>query len=72
MPDSEAFAAVVSKDVIDMRGMSLKQIEDAAIRACYERCNGHRRTMMAELGISKSGLMNKLAALGLRMPRPRR
>ena len=51
---------------IDLRGKTLQELEELAIRAAFERHAGNRRRMMAELGISKSSLLRKLDALGLR------
>ena len=56
-------------DWIDLRGRTLRELEGLAIRASFARNKGHRRAMMRELGISKSGLLRKLDALGLRQPR---
>jgi DNA-binding NtrC family response regulator len=56
---------------ITLRGMTLAQVEEYAIRACYDRHRGHRARMMAELGIAKSTLLAKLDALGLRKRRVR-
>ena len=53
-------------DFIDTRGRTLEQIEAMAIRASHERHKGNRKAMMAELGLSKSGLLRKLDLLGLR------
>jgi hypothetical protein len=54
---------------IRLRGLTLAQIEAYAIRACHDYRRGNRRLMMADLGISKSTLLLKLDALGLRKPR---
>ena len=55
-------------DWIDLRGRTLREIEGLAIRASFMRHQGKRRAMMRELGISKSSLLRKLDALGLRQP----
>jgi DNA-binding NtrC family response regulator len=52
-----------------LTGFTLAQIEEGAIRASFTRHNGHRRRMIAELGIGRSTLNRKLTAYGLRKPR---
>ena len=55
-----------SDEPLDLRGRTLQQIEDLAIRACHARHRGNRKAMMIELGLSKSGLLRKLDQLALR------
>jgi len=55
-----------SLDVLDLRGRTLDQLESTAIRAAFERHQGNRRTISAELGIARSSLIRKLDLLGLR------
>ena len=54
------------EDLVDLRGKTLAEIEEIAVRAACERHGGNRRAIMAELGIAKSSLLRKLDALGLR------
>ena len=54
------------RDVIELRGRTLEELEAIAIRAAFERHRGHRRAIIAELGISRSNLLRKLDQLGLR------
>jgi len=49
--------------------MTLAKIEEAAIRASFDRHRGNRRHMRAELGIGRTTLLRKLDRLGLRKPR---
>ena len=53
----------------ELRGLTLRQIEAAAIRASFARHNGNRARMVEELGVSKATLLRHLDALGLRKPR---
>jgi DNA-binding NtrC family response regulator len=55
-----------SSDWIDLRGKTIEQLGEAAIRASFARHDGHRLRMMAELGLSKSTLLRRLDLLGLR------
>ena len=54
------------RDVVELPGRTLEELEGIAIRAAFERHRGHRRAMVAELGISRSNLLRKLDQLGLR------
>ena len=61
-------------DLISLPGLSLAQVEEAAIRSAFARHNGRRRPMMRELRLSKMTLLRRLSKLGLRTsgkPRPR-
>src|SRR5256714_10745558 len=60
MPASEG------ADLVELRGRTLEELEAIAIRAAFERHRGHRRAIIAELGISRSNLLRKLDQLGLR------
>ena len=53
----------------DLRGLTLDQIEARAIRESFVRNNGNRSRMAQELGVSRSTLLRKLDALGLRQQR---
>jgi two-component system response regulator HydG len=53
-------------DLVELRGRTLEELEAIAIRAAFERHRGHRRAIIAELGISRSNLLRKLDQLGLR------
>jgi len=53
-------------DVVELRGRTLEELEAIAIRAAFDRHRGHRRAIIAELGISRSNLLRKLDQLGLR------
>src|SRR5207237_632160 len=44
------------RDLIELRGRTLEELEGIAIRAAFERHRGHRRAIIAELGISRSNL----------------
>ena len=56
-------------DWISLQGKTLQELEELAIRASFVRNQGNRRATMRELGMSKSSLLRKLDALGLRGPR---
>jgi len=51
---------------IDLRGKTLEELEEIAIRAAVARHAGNRRAVSEELGIARSSLLRKLDALGLR------
>jgi DNA-binding NtrC family response regulator len=55
-----------ARDLVDLRGRTLAELEELAIRAAFDRQRGHRRAIIAELGISRSNLLRKLDQLGLR------
>jgi len=58
-----ALAAAIALANLPLAGMTLAQIEEAAIRAAFARHGGNRRKMMDELGISKSTLLHHLDTL---------
>jgi hypothetical protein len=60
------------EDPIWLYGLTLAEIEEAAIRAAFLRWKGNRRRMRLELGLSKSSLLRKLVRFGLRGRRKRR
>ena len=66
---STTWAPVLETDLLDTRGLTLAQVEEAAIRASFARHGKHQRCMMQELGIAKTTLLRKLDLLGLRKPR---
>jgi DNA-binding NtrC family response regulator len=51
---------------VDLRGKTLGELEELAVRAALARHGGNRRATAAELGIARSSLLRKLDALGLR------
>ena len=51
---------------VDLRGKTLGELEELAIRSALLRHGGNRRAMADELGIARSSLLRKLDALGLR------
>ncbi|MFL5451546.1 MAG: sigma 54-interacting transcriptional regulator [Myxococcales bacterium] len=55
-----------SRDLVDLRGRTLEELEGIAIRAAFDRHRGNRRAILAELGTSRSNLLRKLDQLGLR------
>jgi DNA-binding NtrC family response regulator len=55
--------------VAALAGKTLAEIEEIAIRAAFDRHHGRRLRMMRELGVSKTTLLRKLNALGLRRRR---
>lgn len=48
-----------------LAGMTLQELERTAILASFQRNDGKRKTIAAELGISERGLWNKLKEYGL-------
>jgi len=66
----EASEANDPRELVDLRGRTLEQIEALAIRAAWERHGGQRGAMARELGIARSSLLRKLDELGLRQPAP--
>jgi two-component system, NtrC family, response regulator HydG len=54
------------RDLVDLRGKTLGQIEALAVRSAWERHRGQRGAMARELGIARSSLLRKLDELGLR------
>jgi DNA-binding NtrC family response regulator len=69
-PCPEANEAGDPRELIDLRGRTLEQIEALAIRSAWERHGGRRGAMARELGIARSSLLRKLDELGLRDPSP--
>jgi len=63
-------AGASERDVVDLRGRTLAQLEALAIRSAWERHRGHRVAMARELGIARSSLLRKLDELGLREATP--
>src|SRR5262249_4794737 len=55
-------------ELVDLRGRTLEQIEEWAIRSAFERHRGLRGAMARELGIARSSLLRKWDELGLRPP----
>ena len=58
------------RELLDLRGRTLEQIEALAIRSAWERHRGQRGAMARELGIARSSLLRKLDELGLRQAAP--
>jgi transcriptional regulator with PAS, ATPase and Fis domain len=52
--------------VVELRGRTLNELEEIAIRAALARHGGNRRAVSAELGIARSSLLRKLDVFGLR------
>jgi len=69
-PSSAPAAGASERDVVDLRGRTLAQLEALAIRSAWERHRGHRVAMARELGIARSSLLRKLDELGLREATP--
>jgi DNA-binding NtrC family response regulator len=65
-PLPQPVADAGTSEKVSLRGRTLDELEQLAIRASFERNNGVRRAMSKELGIAKSSLLRKLSALGLR------
>ena len=70
LPESRAAAPAVASrdsapDALDLRGRTLAELEDLAIRRAFERHKGDRPAMLAELQVSRSTLYRKLSELGL-------
>jgi DNA-binding NtrC family response regulator len=51
---------------IELRGRTLEELEELAIRAALARNRGNRHAVAEELGIARSTLLRKLDLLGLR------
>jgi DNA-binding NtrC family response regulator len=58
--------AAPSDSSVELRGRTLYELEELAIRAALARHGGNRRAVSAELGIARSSLLRKLDALRLR------
>jgi len=54
------------RELVDLRGHTLEQLEAMAVRAAWERHGGKRGAIARELGIARSSLLRKLDELGLR------
>ena len=63
-------AGAPDRDLVDLRGRTLAQLEALAIRSAWERHRGHRVAIARELGIARSSLLRKLDELGLREAAP--
>jgi DNA-binding NtrC family response regulator len=65
-----AFAAAPEGEAlhgaIELRGRTLGELEELAIRAALVRNGGKRYAVAEELGIARSTLLRKLDLLGLR------
>ena len=53
-------------DSAPLRGRTLGELEEMAIRSAHERLRGNRRAISRDLGIARSSLLRKLDKLGLR------
>jgi DNA-binding NtrC family response regulator len=62
----EGEAPALPDSAVDLRGRSLDELEELAIRSAMTRHNGNRRAVSEELGIARSSLLRKLDALRLR------
>jgi DNA-binding NtrC family response regulator len=51
---------------VDLRGRTLDELEEIAIRSAFARHAGNRRAVSEELGIARSSLLRKLDSLRLR------
>jgi two-component system response regulator GlrR len=58
--------AIEDEGGLELRGRTLLQLEEMAIRSSLARNGGNRRAVSAELGIARSSLLRKLDLLGLR------
>jgi DNA-binding NtrC family response regulator len=55
-----------SDSAVELRGRTLDELEELAIRSAFARHGGNRRAVSEELGIARSSLLRKLDALRLR------
>ena len=62
----EPGATAPAESTVELRGRTLYELEELAIRAALARHGGNRRAISAELGIARSSLLRKLDALRLR------
>ncbi|MHB8416586.1 MAG: sigma 54-interacting transcriptional regulator [Myxococcales bacterium] len=62
----EATPSGAQADQIDPHGMTLEQVEAAAIAAILRETRGNRRLASKQLGIAKSTLLKKIADYGLK------
>jgi DNA-binding NtrC family response regulator len=56
----------IGDSAIELRGRTLGELEELAIRGALKRHDGNRHAVCAELGIARSTLLRKLDQLGLR------
>ncbi len=66
MPRVCEAGATPAESAVELRGRTLFELEELAIRAALARHGGNRRAVSAELGIARSSLLRKLDALRLR------
>ena len=57
---------IADDGAIELRGRTLGELEEIAIRGSLKRHEGNRHAVAAELGIARSTLLRKLDQLGLR------
>ena len=62
----EASGTALPESAVELRGRTLGELEELAIRSALARHGGNRRAISAELGIARSSLLRKLDALRLR------
>jgi len=62
----EPGATAPAESAVELRGRTLYELEELAIRAALARHGGNRRAVSAELGIARSSLLRKLDTLRLR------
>jgi DNA-binding NtrC family response regulator len=67
---AEAAESIDQRELVDLRGKTLEQLEAVAIRSAWERNGGRRGAIARELGIARSSLLRKLDELGLREETP--
>ena len=58
--------ATPAETALELRGRTLGELEELAIRSAHSRHSGNRRAIARELGIARSSLLRKLDRLGLR------
>jgi DNA-binding NtrC family response regulator len=63
---AEQVAELSPPDRVELRGRTLSELEELAVRSAHARRGGNRRAMAQELGIARSSLLRKLDQLGLR------
>jgi DNA-binding NtrC family response regulator len=56
----------IEDSAVELRGRTLGELEELAIRGALKRHDGNRHAVCAELGIARSTLLRKLDQLGLR------
>jgi DNA-binding NtrC family response regulator len=59
-------AAPSAPEALELRGKTLGELEELAIRSAHTRLSGNRRAISRELGIARSSLLRKLDKLCLR------